>query len=420
MLTDMDLVGIHLKENILKRVQQTDKLGDMGASLMIDMEHSVLPPERLREQDWYPSDANADGKKAFEKKYYNGYAQTYISAVQAAKKQGWHNISLYGWAPYGRTWGGLEQPEVESGTDFAWNAFGKQIYDATDIINNSVYCFYWSPRNVAYVLSNIDSNMELVYSMSERKPVRPYFWTLLHGGGGGWRWWQGQPLANEEQRAMTAAAFFTGIDGFDIWNWSGTGSHHSPPPLLVKAKGDKKDSGADVMLKDSFDLRPEGVSDDVEPQPFKRYGVLHILDVDEEKQIVHFQKIQPEAKDRGVGAVHPIYSMPIDQLKEHLRIPSEPVAAMIEGMALVKPLEYLLRHGEVKVDAPAREQFQKTLPIVRRVKLGKIHVIITYDPMVIYGGEAREIALENFDGHHGLTLKLPADSKTRIFVLEEI
>ncbi len=93
---------------------------------------------------------------------------------------------------------------------------------------------------------------------------------------------------------------------------------------------------------------------------------------------------------------------------------------MIEGMALVKPLEYLLRHGEVKVDVPAREQFKKTLPIVRRVKLGNIHAIITYNPMVIYGEEAREIVLENFDEHQGLTLKLPADNETRIFVLEEL
>ena len=92
---------------------------------------------------------------------------------------------------------------------------------------------------------------------------------------------------------------------------------------------------------------------------------------------------------------------------------------MIEGMALVKPLEYLLRHGEVKVDVSAREQFRKMLPVVRRIKLGKIHAIITYDPAVVYGGKPRNIILKDFDGHKGLTLKLPADSQTRIFVLKE-
>ena len=70
-----------------------------------------------------------------------------------------------------------------TGTDHAWNAFGRQIYDVVDIVNNTVYCFYWSPQNVAYTLANIDSNMALVNSLPTKKPVRPYFWTLLHGGG---------------------------------------------------------------------------------------------------------------------------------------------------------------------------------------------------------------------------------------------
>ncbi len=54
----------------------------------------------------------------------------------------WKNISIYGWYPYGRTWGGLEQVKADSGEDVAWNAFGRQVFDTVDIVNNSVYCFY--------------------------------------------------------------------------------------------------------------------------------------------------------------------------------------------------------------------------------------------------------------------------------------
>ena len=104
---------------------------------------------------------------------------------------------------------------------------------------------------------------------------------------------------------------------------------------------------------------------------------------------------------------------------EHLRVKSEPVAAMIEGMALVKPLEYTLRHGEVKIDISARRQFKQTLPIVRRVKHGPVHIVMTYDPQVVHGGKPREIVLTNFDNRPGLTLRLPADQQTRIFVLRE-
>ena len=74
--------------------------------------------------------------------------------------------------------------------------------DEIDIVNNSVYCFYWNPGNVAYTLANIDMNIKMT---GNKKPVRPYYWTLLHGGGGGWRWWKNQPIADEEKRAMIAS-----------------------------------------------------------------------------------------------------------------------------------------------------------------------------------------------------------------------
>ena len=427
MLVDRDLVQMHVDEGVFLREPQPTKLSQCGDYLMIDMEHPVLPPPRLRTQGWYPKDAAEAERQAFEKRYYEGYARTYTSAVEAARRQGWHNISIYGWAPYGRTWGGLEKPDVDPGTDHAWNAFGRRIYECVDLINCSVYCFYWSAQNVAYTLANIDSNMAMVNSMPTPKPVRPYFWTLLHGGGAGWRWWRGQPLATEEKRAMIAMAFFTGIDGFDTWNWSGTGSHHVTPALMTKEKagkqgaggGDYFSSGADVMLKDGFELSPEGADAGAAAEPFRRYDVVHVLEVEEAEGTVRFQKIRPGTKGAGVGEGQPAFVMPVAELTPHLRIKSEPVAGMVEGMALVKPFEAILRRGEVKIDVPSRKQFKETLPIVRRVKLGPIHVLVTYDPRVVYGGEPRGIVLEDFDGRPGLTLRLPADEQTRIFVLRD-
>jgi hypothetical protein len=222
-LVDLDLTQLHTDAGCFKRDPAAKDAKSHADLLMIDQEHSVLSPERLREQEWYPTTAPDAERTTFEKRYYDGYAQTYISSVLAARRAGWNNISIYGWYPYGRTWGGLEKVEAEPGTNFAWNAFGRQILPVVDIVNNSVYCFYWSPQNVAYTLANVDMNLKMVRSADPNKPVRPYYWTLLHGGGGGWRWWRDQPIANEEKRAMIAMAFFTGIDGFDSWNWSGTG-----------------------------------------------------------------------------------------------------------------------------------------------------------------------------------------------------
>lgn len=422
-LLERDLDRLHQESGAFRRDPAGGAAKDLADYLMIDQEHPVLPPDRLREQPWYPKGAAEAERAAFEKKYYDGYAETYLSSVRAARAAGWSNISIYGWYPYGRTWGGLERAEADPGTNQAWNLFGKRILDAVDVVNNSVYCFYWSPQNVAYTLANIDMNLKMVNSAPKPKPVRPYYWTLLHGGGSGWRWWREQPLASEEARAMFALGFFTGFDGLDLWNWSGTGSHHVPVLASTVRREVEGPDGKkrqvtetqyhDVMVAREFRAKAENGAEET----FRRYDVLHILSV--EGGTARFQKIRPGAENHGVGPKFPFFTMPEAGLRPNLRAKSEPVAAAVEGLALAKPFEYLLRHGQPRIDVPAREQFGKTLPIVRRVKLGRWHVVATYDPAVIFGGSPREIVLENFDGVRGRTLRLPADGETRIFVVEE-
>lgn len=402
-------------------------------SLMIDMEHAVLPPANLRKQEWYPSDASELQKSEFENRYFSGYAKTYTAVVRAARQQGWRNISVYGWSPFGRTWGGLEQPDTDdepTNADEAWQRFGKTIHADVDIINNSVYCFYWSQQNVAYTLANIDENIRRMHSVHPIKPVRPYYWTLLHGGGGGYRWWRDLPLPTEEQRAMTAMAFFTGIDGFDCWNWSGTSSHHHPVDLLrlaTEAKSSKSGfDPVDVILGSPLDLicdsRESGagkLTANDKMEHVQRYDVIHITDVDIDEKTLQFQKIRPSETSFGLGPDFPTFETTVAEITDRCYVKSEPIAAMIEGMALVKPIEFTLRSGTVHIDVSAQKQFQQSLPIVRRVSNGPYHVVITYDPGVIHGGNAREIELQNFDGVQGLTLKLPADDQVRIFIFEQ-
>jgi hypothetical protein len=385
-LMDMDVTGKLVAEQVFKPGLGFDYL-------MIDMEHGFLRPEKLREQDWYPQAAPEAER-------------TYSAPVEAARKAGYTNLSLYGWQPFARTYFGLEKVKLDPLTDFAWNAYGKQIYNAVDLLNPSVYCFYWTPQNVAYTLANIDLNMALVEAMPQAKPVRPYFWTLLHGGGGGNRWWANQPLPNEEARAMMTLACFTGIDGLDQWNWSGTGNHQLPPPLQ---------EGVDAMVGVPFTCQTEGEGGPA--RDFARYDVLHIVAVAE--GMVRFQWLNKAEAKGSTAATAPVYAMKQEELTPKLRASSEPVAGVVEGLALVKPLEYILRHGEVKVDVSAQEQFGQTLPLVRRVKLGKWHVLATYDPGCIHGGPGRAIELKDFDGKAGLTVTLPADAETRVFVLGE-
>jgi hypothetical protein len=216
---------------------------------------------------------------------------------------------------------------------------------------------------------------------------------------------------------MIAMSFFTGIDGFDTWCWSGTGSLHTVAfgAVVKQPDGTRQWQGHEVMVGRDFRAANElGVE-----EQFRRYDVLHVLGVDDAAGIVRFQRIRPRVKGWGVGDDYPAFTMPQAELRRHLRPKSEPVAAMVEGMALVKPLEYLLRHGQVKIDVPAQKQFGQNLPVVRRVKLDRWHVLITYDPNVIYGGSPRTVELPDFDGVKGRVLRLPADEQTRVFVLEE-
>lgn len=374
--------------------------------LMIDLEHGVLSPDALRQQAWYPQAAGPAEREAFEQRYYAGYQKTYVATVQTARAAGFKNISLYGWQPFPRTWGGLEKTAADPLANWQWQRYGRGIYDVVDLLNPSVYCFYWNPANVAYTLANLDANLAVVAGTGAPKPIRPYYWTLLHGGGGGWRWWQNQPIADEESRAMVALALFCGIDGLVSWNWSGTGNHHRPAVA--------KD--ADLMLGRPLTVAPVGGGQPVE---LKRYDVVHVQELSDGR--ARFQRIERDNFRNQYGCTpdRPVYELPAAELTAHLRPLSEPVAAMIEGLALVKPVEYLLRHGQPKIVVPAAEQFAKQLPIVRRMVLDGLQVVITYDPKVVYGGAPRTVELTDLDGQAGQSLVLPADAQVRLFVLRQ-
>ena len=421
-LRKLDLVGMHVKAAVFNKAKGPTDL------LMIDMEHEVLPPDKLRQQTWYPRRSAPSERQRFEQDYYEGFAQTHISAVEAARLTGWRDVAIYGWAPFPRTWWGLDRPLDGPVQRFEWKAYGRQIYAAVDAIHPSVYIPYWGPKSVAYTLENIDRNVAICQATGDPKPVRPYYWTQLAGGGKGRRWWRFQPIIGEEIRAATAMAFFAGCDGLVLWNSSASGANHHQVPALTDgwlravqrtSVGDKSDPRT-LMLGSGFALRSRGARANTKKIVFRRYDVIHIVGVNQRQKITQFKKVNTANRStRDYTNDSPIFEMPTAQLRMHVRPLSEPVAAVIEALALIKPLEYTLRFGKVRIDVPAWQQFKHAVPIVRRVKAGKIHILITYDPQAVYGGSPRQIVLKRFDGVSGRTLRLPADEKTRIFILRE-
>lgn len=386
---------------------------------MLDMESPPSPytQNNLQAESWYPGPApNIE----FERQYYAGFATTQVAASETAKRQGWPKVGIYGWQPFPRIWFGLENVVLDPALDWRWNTYGKSIYlnPNLDLLYPSVYSFYWDERNVAYTLATIDLNMRLVNSEVIRKPVRPYFWHQLHAGGDGWRWWAEQPQRNEDMQAMIALTFFTGVDGLTLWGWSGTENPNSVSVLEAR----------DYMVGAGFMLAAEDVARwGSHSRQFVRYDAIHVLDIDT-SGTARFQLINKtnspayeidKGWQPGARASYPIYALSASQLSAKLRPDSEPIAAVIEGLALAKPFEYALRNGEVKIDVSAQKQFKDNSPIVRHIKIGRYHLLATYDPAWQRPGYAPgSVTLTDFDGVPGLDLTLLADNKTRFYAVE--
>ena len=373
--------------------------------MMVDMEHQPpLSSERLRKTKWYPKQNSSD----FERRYYTNYARSLVSTLQAHRRQGFQHLGIYGWSPGQQLWTPMLQNKPMPRE--AWDVYGKSIYRFVDVIHNSVYCPYFSPKNVAFVLANIEENLRRVNEMPVAKPVRPYFWPLISGGGGGDRWWREVPHLNEDQEAMTAMSFFLGIDGLVIWNWSGQTNHHIPSFSTFASNGKPKRA---LMVSKAFRMKP----DNGDSVTFQRYDLLHVKDY--KNGVVSFQKIVPDQKDQKYGILpnRPVFMANYEILKQYLRPRSEPISAVVKGLALIKPFEYMLKTGQPIIDFDSRRDLRQTRPLCRRVKNGSFHLVITYDPMTIRSGEERKIVLKNFAGKKGLHLEFPADQHPRIFVL---
>ena len=419
-----DLVSQLLAENVFD-----ERAGVTYA--MLDLEEPTYPDEEaaLRTRPWYPPGGINPG---FEDGYYGGFVNMELAAVETAKQQGWPEVGIYGWQPFPRRWIGLESVSVNPATYWPWTRYGREIYRSPqlDVIYPSVYNFYWDERNVAYVLANLDLNLRLVDAEPLRKPVLPYFWNQLHGGGPGWRWWSGQPVRNEDMRAMIAMSFFTGADGLTLWNWSGMNNPHVVTVAACSDYSIAEDFAAVAEMSGSL-------------RSIHRYEAIHVLAVTA-ASLARFQVIDmaatrassygtdrpktfssssPEGYDHrcwqsGDPLVYPVYTMDVASLKALLRPASESIRAVIEGLALVRPVESTLSGGTVKLDVPSQQQFQSASPVIRRVDNAGYSLIISYDPQWQSYPAGRSVVLSDFDGHPGLTLEIPADRHTRLFLLQ--
>lgn len=381
---------------------------------MVDLEFGgLLPADDLRRQPWYPADAGEATRAAFEKRYYAGYALAFSEPGRAAHRDGWQTVSIYAWQSFRQTWYGLD-PRIQLDPTTPWvRHFLDSIYDAYDILHLDGYCYEWSPRNVAFALRTADEGRSYVQTRPTPKPVRLYASTVILNKPACGPWLRVQPLPNEEMRAIVALQFFTGVDGIIQWCFAGNNDHTRPPDLMRFA--DKPQATNVVQVGHTFAARDAAGT----AHAFKRYEFLRVQNVDTNTGTASFYRIRADTRlEDQPPDRESVCALPCAELGAVLRPVSEPVAAFIEGLALVRPLEYTLRHGEPKQDIDMQRAWSEILPIVRRVTLGNLHVLATYDPAVVHGGAPRRITLDDFGGNKGLTLVLPADEQVRLVLLK--
>jgi hypothetical protein len=225
-----------------------------------------------------------------------GFANTFTATAEAFRLMGWEELGFYVGAnarqPFPTEYWELEQASLDDPavTDI-WDRYTRQIIDAADVIFPTVYSYYWDESNVAYALANTDLNMEAMRRLGFDKPVRPYTWMLLTGGGGGWRWWKRQTMRDEDLRAQSAMLLFTGADGFVSWNHSGSVNQNLPIDEI-------KPLGT-VVAGSGFDAVPE-TDQAGAPRPVERYDALYIREIDADGT-VRYQFVETNRQSTNYG-----------------------------------------------------------------------------------------------------------------------
>jgi hypothetical protein len=374
--------------------------------LMLDMEDVIVAPAALRLQPWYPRTADAEARRRFERDYYDGYVRTRAATIEAARRRGFRRIGIYGDDVVKPAWFALLAGEAAD--DGHWDAYQSRIVELVDIVHANLYFYFWSPRNVAFALTVLDLERRRLSALAARKPSQPYFWTLMHGGSDApWIWNRERPIPTEDARAVTLLALMSGVQGITQWNWSDTGSHVSVPRPVV---------GADLQLGSALEARRV---DGRGSRRFGRYDALHVVDVADPE--VRFRAIDPAstAPPWGAGEDRPVYAASTRELTRALRTRAEPIAGVVEGLALARAVESLLADGTPANDPrETRRAFVAAGVVHRLVRSGRWYVLATYDPAVLHGGRPRRVELRDFAGILGLLLRAPADSNVRLWIIE--
>lgn len=401
-----DLLAGRALDHALAGIRWPPLPSDGFEQLMLDMEDAIAAPVALRLEPWYPRAADAATRRRFERDYYDGYVRTRAVTIEAARRRGFRRIGIYGDDVVKPAWFSLLAGDAAG--DGHWDAYQSRIVELVDVVHANLYFYFWSPRNVAFALTVLDLERQRLEALPARKPSQPYFWTLMHGGSDApWIWNRELPIPTEDARAVTLLALMSGVQGITQWNWSDTGSHVSVPRPAV---------GTDLQLGSALEARRV---DGRGSRRFGRYDALHVVEVADPD--LRFRAIDraSTAPPWGAGEDRPLYAASSRDLLRAVRTRAEPMAGVVEGLALARAVESLLADGVPANDArDTQRAFVEAGVVHRLVRTGRWFLLATYDPAVLHGGRPRRVELRDFAGIRGLRLRAPADSNVRLWIIE--
>ncbi|NQU39649.1 MAG: hypothetical protein HQ523_06830 [Lentisphaerae bacterium] len=179
-----------------------------------------------------------------------------------------------------------------------------------------------------------------------------------------------------------------------------------------------------------FSITPDGGGT---AHTFERYHPIYILEVtgggDARFQALPtpiaggYQYPQVDATPTNVyddgDYQYPVYTRNVEDLRADLIPMTEPISYAIEGLAMVKLVESSLKHGVPTINPESSVYaFTNSLPLIRHVRLGDVHLLASYNPGWRTSGSTT-VTLEDFAGISGLDIVVPADENLRFFVLHE-
>jgi Concanavalin A-like lectin/glucanases superfamily len=290
-----------------------DDLNQASESTLTGAWNESNPPSQYANYDWFVADMEAyldRGTKEDPSDDFFGYApnpsrgaaeiegfRRSYRALAAAVKGNGKAVGNYGWSPAGARyfWPTAEgvphqyPANVYPSTLANWETYNASITETVNFVNPSAYVTQpgFTPfivmMNVAQARTLLNLRADL-----EQKKLLPFLWNNFHGNGSIDNWHAWNPFTFEEMQAAAFNVFFSGADGFVLWDAEPTNPNVELPQLgrFHRTKA-AFDTGLPIKVGSAGAACGRNYPSPAAARQVKAYDPIYVLEVGE--NYVHYQ-----------------------------------------------------------------------------------------------------------------------------------